>query len=168
MTFPELFRITVQDLYLPTGRQRPSGTKPPPFRNILHHDRHIPEGMRRIVPLLVILACIGAAILGAGCTSSSPSTRPKATTTTLGPVMTTPVVPVFTTPGFTGAAGDVGPAATGREPANSSGDASEGMHNTCPAYQPFRCPDGYCAHTSAECPMSPRVGNCSDGTINCP
>jgi hypothetical protein len=42
------------------------------------------------------------------------------------------------------------------------------MHNACPAYQPFRCPDGYCAHTSAECPMSARVVNCSDGTIYCP
>ena len=124
--------------------------------------------MRRIVPPLVILACIVAAILIAGCTSSSTSPQPKATTTTPGPVMTTPVIPVFTTPEFAGAAGDVSPAAVGREPANFSGDASGGMHNTCPAYQPFRCPDGYCAHTSAECPMSPRVGNCSDGTINCP
>jgi len=124
--------------------------------------------MRRIVPLLVILACIVAAVLIAGCTSSSTSTRPKATTTTLGPVMTTPVIPVFTTPEFAGAAGDGSPAAAGREPTNTSGDVSVGMHNACPAYQPFRCPDGYCAHTSAECPMSPRVGNCSDGTINCP
>ncbi|MGB7788452.1 hypothetical protein [Methanoregula sp.] len=124
--------------------------------------------MRRFVPHLVILACIVAAILTTGCTSSSSSTLPKATTTTPGPVMTTPVVPVFTTPGFAGAAGDVSPPATFREPANSTGDAPVSMHNACPAIQPFRCPDGYCAHTSAECPMDARVGNCSDGTINCP
>jgi hypothetical protein len=42
------------------------------------------------------------------------------------------------------------------------------MHGDCPAYLPFRCPGGYCARTSAECPMSARAANCSDGTIYCP
>jgi hypothetical protein len=125
--------------------------------------------MRRIVPHLIILACIVAAALIAGCTSSSTSTPAKATTTTLGPEMTTPVVPVFTTPGFTGSGAETGITVVSDDTSgNTSRDTPGSVRNACPAYQPFRCPDGYCAHTSAECPMSPRVGNCSDGTINCP
>ena len=125
--------------------------------------------MKQYLPLLVIIALLVAGCWTAGCTSSSTSTAAKATTTTFGPEMTTPVVPVFTTPGFAGSGAETGITVISDDVSgNTSRDASVSMHNACPAYQPFRCPDGYCAQTSAECTMSARVVNCSDGTIYCP
>jgi hypothetical protein len=84
-------------------------------------------------------------------------------------VMTTPVAPVFTTPGFAGSGAETGITVISDDVSgNTSRDAPAGMHNTCPAYQPFRCPNGYCARASADCLSAPDVVNCSDGTINCP
>jgi hypothetical protein len=125
--------------------------------------------MRRTVLHIVIFACIVGAILIAGCTSSSTSTAAKATTTTFGPEMTTPAVPVFTTPGFAGSGAETGITVIGDDVSgNTSPDAPGITYNACPASQPFRCSTGYCAHASGECWKSPRVGNCSDGTIICP
>jgi hypothetical protein len=125
--------------------------------------------MRRTAPHIVILTCIVAAILIAGCTSSSTSAQPKVTTTPLGPEMTTPAVPVFTTPGFTGSGAETGITVISDDVSgNTSPDAPGIMYNVCPATQPFRCPSGYCARASAECRFAPAVVNCSDGTINCP
>ena len=125
--------------------------------------------MRRAAPSIVILACIVAAILIAGCTSSSPTTPAKAAPTSFGPEMTTPAAPVFTTPGFAGSSAETGITVIGDDvPGNTSPDAPGITYNTCPASQPFRCNTGYCARASGECWKSPRVGNCPDGTVYCP
>ena len=117
----------------------------------------------RPIPILIVLLVAG--LLAAGCTSSSAPAKTKVPgAATPGPELTTPVRPVFTTPVIAQSA-EAGITVIAE---TDTANASRVSINPCPSARPFRCPDGYCALASADCPMRAQVGNCSDGTVRCP
>ena len=151
-------------MILPVRTGHTGPVAPAWHRNLLHPLPPIADGMKRYLPVLVLLALLLMVIGSAGCTSAS--SRAKTTTeTTLGPTMTKPAVPVFTTPAFGGSAATGSPAARGPAALNTSRSTPA---DPCPASRPFRCADGYCTVSGEECPLHAQAVNCSSGTVYCP